>query len=820
MVLTTLLTTDSRRTGLCKIIKSSTFSMLILLLIGSRLPPIKDPDYPRQFSLHNTGQNGGISGEDINFEAGRQYEITGAQKIINVIDSGCIQHEELYYDWGTSWNYLTNTTDASPETGSPRAARGTSIAGLAAARADDKCSVGVAYVGTISCTNLYNSKYSEEHFYDSLERNNSNIDVKVFGSPFACPNTCEYQKRDRKLEEIMNHAPDTGPLFVASAGQDAAQHGDANMFSVLRSPRMIVVADLTNRGAKSAWSNEGANVLVSAVVGGDSSNSELLSPTIPGLGISKEGDCGSDIDPRGAGAGIIAGLIGIVLKQAEVLNLELGWRDVHGLLIGSAVKNDPNHHSWISRPKARLGGEYSVAYGFGRVDMVILLEMTMRWTPLPPQVAVNVSKSGPFEVPFFRGGSVEILFDVDGEDSIVFVEDVVVRLELDSDDLSWVRISLVSPSGTKIPIKRYSQGSQKSQKLDLEFLARGFYSEPGTGTWKLLIGSDTVYSVTSVRNASLTIYGTRTAPDVFTIPKKAGANSYQPKTYTKPITVNVDTSVVTCGTTVNITVSGFTEETANLYLGDGARKSRWFYGVIAKGSTPLFVPCLFENNTTIHFIVETDTAGGETTVELQNTYQETGLAMPLPYQSFKKLPTESASIEILPALFAETWPDGNTNQLATVRIFNPKTSQIVHQETVDLRNRIIVNYNGSNCNQCILSLTPHWANISGEECREMFQPVSIGEDPYGGKWPIDLSPACPIPAGIVTPIPSPTPGPTATKDIPKRQAAVAIGVGTLFFAAFGAFVVIFMFCNRIRSHGIDRSPLNCYQVGGHYPKHI
>ena len=792
--------------------------LLFLLALAARKHPNltevpTNPDYPRQFSLKNTGQSGGLAGEDLNTE--KVWDsFTGVESSINVICGGCIQHSLLRYKYGTGWSYLTNSTGPELQLSDPR---GTSVAGIIAAGSGQTCSIGICYNAEISCTNLYNAKYTQANFYDSLQREPNVFQVKVFANPFAIPGNGTYQGRDLKLEQILSALPESLSI-VASAGKDGASSGDSNMLNLLRNPRVVAVGDLTNRGTRSAWSNEGANVLVSAVVGGDASEAEVLQPSIPGLGCSSDKDCGTDVDPRGIGAAIITGVIGQVVSMAKRHGVTITWRDVQAMLILAAVKNDPSHHSWIQRPEAVYGGRYSPVYGFGRIDMDLMGEIIPRYgQSLPRQTHVHIKNEHTFNVPCLRGGSVSIAL-VNASNKIKFVEYVIVRMSVETDDFAWLRISLISPSQTRIPLKRYVAAPGGKKTVSLEFLARGFFSEPGTGKWTLSVGSDSTRATTIVKNATLDVYGTESIPTMFILDERVGGQSYSATAYTSSFKISAPAEVQ-CGQAFTVSVSDLTVASAKLYVGDSTRKSRWLHGQVVQGSNSITIPCLFNDTKPLLLIGETPSlGGGVAAVTVKNNCSDEVLASPKPYQKYT-LKGEPVNIVVQPVMCHSTWPNGVEKLQAVVSLLNTQTSKVVYQQQVDLRAPITISYNGTDCQKCLLTLTTKWWNYNKEDCRQLIQPISIAAKPLNTTWPVKLSSKCPIPTGVVTPTPSPTPSSSPTgagQGGHERQTAAALAVGVLFFACFALSTVVFFFCNRVKGPAIGGS-LNCYQQNGNYP---
>jgi len=62
----------------------------------SSISPDSDPYYSEQYYLKNTGQGGGLAGNDINIEPVWNYTKGSSDIIVAVIDDGVMQHEDFY----------------------------------------------------------------------------------------------------------------------------------------------------------------------------------------------------------------------------------------------------------------------------------------------------------------------------------------------------------------------------------------------------------------------------------------------------------------------------------------------------------------------------------------------------------------------------------------------------------------------------------------------------------------------------------------------------------------------------------------------------
>ncbi|KAL8589811.1 hypothetical protein ACOMHN_020814 [Nucella lapillus] len=113
-----------------------------------RLPT--DPDFPKEWFLHNTGQSKGVPGLDLNVVEAWSMGYTGKGVTTAIMDDGIdYLHEDLKYNYNAEASYDFSSNDPYPY---PRYtdtwfnSHGTRCAGeVSAARDNNVCGVGVAY---------------------------------------------------------------------------------------------------------------------------------------------------------------------------------------------------------------------------------------------------------------------------------------------------------------------------------------------------------------------------------------------------------------------------------------------------------------------------------------------------------------------------------------------------------------------------------------------------------------------------------------------------------------------------------------------------
>lgn len=799
--------------------------MLFVLFSFSLSWTPTDPLFNKQFPLKNTGQFNGISGNDIRIFNFWNTLKLGENVPVAVISDGCFyEHEDLKdnFDLNHSWNYYSWENDPKHN----QTYRGTQLASIISSKSNNICTVGVAPNSTFSCLNIDNENKTRSNILDALSRDNRYFRVKLLGTVEKCKNVCRHEEFDEELHDILMRA-DPGVNFVAPAGADAFRGGDTNFFPLNRDPRVIVVSDLTHRNAHSSWSNRGTSILVNAPVGGSSSFDSIMYPSSPSLSHTDKKGCTDDTDPVGAGAAYVAGVVALMVQT----NPSLTWRDIQYMLAITSSKNNPNHHSWVTN---KAGYHYSHFYGFGTIAADWLHQMCKEWKKIPDQVNSQGYVETNENVPTMHKGSLDIKIDVNSK--IIFIEYVQIQVNIDVKDASLLRMKLTSPSGTTMFFKATSISDDSPHSIVLTYTIRGFLGESAAGSWMLHIVSDSIGSESLLKNVKLDVFGMTSTPSTVKVPTRSGENPYQELSKERKATIVLDETETLCLTNLTVNVSSNATNKANIYMATPDKAQRW--PVIDQISIPsdtqatsvdLHLPCFFTDKSKMKLVLEDMESGvwTDADITIQNTKLDLILLKPERYQVIKStVPTEGdrdqaiVDFEIVPAMQMPYWLDGSYAQRARVSLLDMETNNVIFRADADMKNEIIIHYNGTHCPKCLLGVVPSWHHDMND-CLTMLQPISILSywDTEPEKWILPLNDYCPIPPGVMTPTPTPlptpspnpsaslTPLPTITPD--KHQNKPAIYTGGAFVGFFAIFLGVFMFVSKRKKVALhDKSLLH------------
>jgi proprotein convertase subtilisin/kexin type 2 len=468
-----------------------------------------DPLFSDQWHLKNDGAfSGSKKGEDLNVTGAWNMGYTGKGINIVIVDDGVdYKHEDLDIDKANSKDFSGKNPDGidATETSKPNRKRngshGTAVAGLAAAKGNNKIGVtGVAYAAkTINFNNSVKN--------DDISTNSSAI-AGVGQPQFAHISNNSWGPADNGQihDEAAKNIWRTYMDRATTAGRDgkgvvsiwAAGNGGYNFLATYQgynnNHNIITVAALNHNGQRASYSSPGANVLVSAFGGedcvtGNAQNQPKRATTTTDItaepGYNSEQNDPDDYDPKdsnlnytrcfngtSAATPQVSGVVALVLEA----NPNLNWRDVRKILATTARKNDDdeNRAGRLDGEKWRKNGKgywINESYGFGSVDATKAVQAAKNYTGyLGKQITVAGQRSGlnmdipdgtadmndaaqknvkfnATEAPAAYGKSVTDAIDI-GNSGIDEIEYVELKVGIKHNDAGELKITLTSPDKT------------------------------------------------------------------------------------------------------------------------------------------------------------------------------------------------------------------------------------------------------------------------------------------------------------------------------------------------------------------------------------
>ena len=450
----------------------------------------------------NTNGVATIAGNDLDITP--LYHLTWGEGIVQVVDSGVeAGHEDLDVDLEHSWNVVTLGRDPTPvhrHSYDPVTTfyngHGTAVAGIVAAKANNNKGVrGVAPGVRIAGANFLETEAIED--LDTLWLNAENADDILvsnnsWGGRFV---------DDPAYEEILREGTrrlrgGKGRIYVFASGNDRESHGNANLSYLANNPYAFTVSALNHKNEVASYSTPGSCVLACAY-GGEHfyTAPTLMSTFLSGESMTEEelqgrkGPVTVDEDTNrsytfamngtSAAAPIVSAEIALVLSVCP----ELGWRDVRRLLARTARQVDAKNPGWL---RNGAGLHYSEDYGFGLVDAAAMIEAcrAKSFRPLGEERifrSPRVHQNAPIpesQTPF----AVKIAVD-----EPIRAEWVGLTVAADHPYAGDLRIDLISPAGTRVPLIRPNFLTFNAYKEGFRFGTVAFMDEEAKGEWRVEI---------------------------------------------------------------------------------------------------------------------------------------------------------------------------------------------------------------------------------------------------------------------------------------------------------------------------------------------
>ena len=472
-----------------------------------------DPFFSLQWYLHNdrnqsictTSNTQTIAGKDLHLLPLYHYTLgaTHYPMVIQVVDGGVEQHEDLSISTAHSINSVDGTRDPTPTEGLSEdpvqlfyRGHGTAVAGIIAATAFNDTGIrGVAPQAMIAGSNWLEEgsieALTEVWVKDTLAEEIA-ISNNSWGKKFLDDKSYEHL-----MEEASRHGRDgKGRLFVFAAGNDREEYGNANLSYLINNPYAIAVAALNHQDTFSSYSSPGSNILVSAYGGEHYYTAPTIMSTFsPGLAMSKTELAGrkgpitvaEDIsrdytyamNGTSAAAPMVSGALALVLDLCP----ELGWRDVRWLIAKHATPIDRNNSTWIQNAS---GLWHSNDYGFGKINPIGMAAdcLDPAYHNLPPSKTLTVSRGDlHLAIPDTNQSIQQTL--VVAED--IMIEWVALTAVIDHPYTGDLEISLVSPAGTVSQLIAPNFIKANAFKEGFRFATVSLLGESAKGSWQVII---------------------------------------------------------------------------------------------------------------------------------------------------------------------------------------------------------------------------------------------------------------------------------------------------------------------------------------------
>jgi kexin len=337
-----------------------------------------DPLLRKQWHLQNTGQNGGLEGEDL--RALPAWTLTrGAGVRVAVVDDAVeLVHPDLYPNVVAEASYSYRSGNRGSVWPLPCTAaiddHGTAVAGIVLARDDNAIGgAGVAPRASLVAFDALASSLDVD-IADALGRDGQ-LNA-IYQNSWGSPDTGQLQRAEPSFAAMVARGIATGrdgrgSIYVFPAGNGGCYANDdagqcqvdnANFDGYVNQRGVIAVCAVDDTGVSPWYAEPGANVLVCAPTSGD----------IPNVVTTALRGGYRDFSGTSASTPMVSGVVALMLS----VNPRLSWRDVRLILAETARRNDPADPDWREGPG---GLHVHPRYGYGVVDAAAAVERAKRW---------------------------------------------------------------------------------------------------------------------------------------------------------------------------------------------------------------------------------------------------------------------------------------------------------------------------------------------------------------------------------------------------------------------------------------------------------
>jgi len=340
-----------------------------------------DPLLARQWHLRNSGQNGGMPGQDL--RALEAWQVTrGAGVRVAVVDDAVeLVHPDLRPNMvdGASRSYRSGNRGSPWPVPCSSAIddHGTAVAGIVLAR--DGNSLGGAGVAPRASLVAYDALSSslDGDIADALTRDAQSN--SIFHNSWGSPDDGRLHPTEASFVAAIENGiangrggrgsiyvfpGGNGGCYVRSSTDGACQVDNANFDGYVNKRGVLTICAVDDVGRQPWYGEPGANLLVCAPSSGD----RPVGVTTTGL----RGAYRSDFTGTSASAPMASGVVALMLA----VNPELSWRDVRLILARTARRNDPADPGWAANAD---GLAFNHKYGFGVIDARAAVAAAARW---------------------------------------------------------------------------------------------------------------------------------------------------------------------------------------------------------------------------------------------------------------------------------------------------------------------------------------------------------------------------------------------------------------------------------------------------------
>ncbi|MED6243992.1 Proprotein convertase subtilisin/kexin type 7 [Ataeniobius toweri] len=361
------------------------FSKERVLSRSKRSLAFNDPNYPKQWHLHNKLNRG----MDINVTGVWEHNITGQGVTVVVVDDGVQHtHQDIQLNYSPEGSYDLNSNDPDPMPHPDLHSdnhHGTRCAGeIAAVPNNSFCAVGVAYGSKVAGIRVLDGPLT-----DSLEAIAFNKHYQI-NDIYSCSwgpdddgHTVDgpHPLGKAALQHgVIAGRRGFGSIFVVASGNGGQYDDNCNYDGYANSIYTITIGAVDEKGKKPFYAEDCASMLaVTFSSGGATSRSIVTSD----WSLQKGTGCTEGHTGTSAAAPLAAGMVALMLQVRPCLT----WRDVQHIITFTATQCDTTADWGVNG----AGFHHSHQHGFGLLNAWRLVNAAKVWELVPFLVSYQSS---------------------------------------------------------------------------------------------------------------------------------------------------------------------------------------------------------------------------------------------------------------------------------------------------------------------------------------------------------------------------------------------------------------------------------------------
>jgi subtilisin family serine protease/subtilisin-like proprotein convertase family protein len=483
-----------------------------------------DLSFDLEWPLEHRNGDGSSAGMDLNVRAAWPYTL-GQGVTLAVADGGVeLSHPELAPRavGAPHFNFADLSTNALPIDGTASGAHGTEVAGLAVAEINRARMVGVAPGASLASWVIFTGidlLVSDERLMDMYQYQSNAVSVQnhSWGHPGPTQIDASLLEQVGISNAVTAGRSGRGVLMVRPAGNDRATGSNADDDGYPNDPRAIAVAAVRIDGRVTSYSEPGACILVGAPSGDIGWNGLFTTDLLGTRGVNQINFLPPNQDLSGyvfnalgfsgtsAAAPQISGVVALMLSA----NPNLTYRDAQQILVFATKVNFA----------AQAGAAFAVVYnyatntsGSGAPGGDQLLPMGgTDFVPIPA-VFIGHSDGEALKALFQTNAAALAQIHLDSVSHVFAVtntllcEHVGLRVMTDHPLRGDLRITLVSPAGTRSVLQRYNSDTSPGP-VDWTYYSTHHFFETSAGNWTAYFSDEGADNTGTVQFVSLTIHG-------------------------------------------------------------------------------------------------------------------------------------------------------------------------------------------------------------------------------------------------------------------------------------------------------------------------